>query len=110
LTEYFEGLGKKVLVVNEESLMLVRSEVYASGQAEKEARGAVKAAVERFVDQNTLVIADHMNAIKGFRYELYCRARSLKSLHCVVFCKTQAEICKAWNSERSEDQRYTDEQ
>jgi protein KTI12 len=103
----------KIVIVNEESVenSNLRRDTYASSQLEKSLRGLIKGAVERYVDPETLVIADYMNSIKGFRYELYCRARSLKTLHCVVQCKTSGAVCKQWNSARAnEDLRYTDDQ
>ena len=42
------------------------------------------AAVERALNRRTLVILDGMNYIKGFRYQLYCIARSLATAHCVA--------------------------
>jgi len=40
--------------------------------------------VERLLNKDTVVIADAMNYIKGFRYQLYCLAKSLRTPHCVV--------------------------
>lgn len=51
---------------------------------EKKARGSLMSAVERLVSKDDLVIADGMNYIKGFRYQLYCIARAISTPHCVV--------------------------
>jgi len=51
---------------------------------EKKARGAFSAAIERVLNQDVVVIADGMNYIKGFRYQLFCLAKSLQTQHCVV--------------------------
>ena len=40
--------------------------------------------VERLLNKDTVVIADAMNYIKGFRYQLYCVAKSLRTPHCIV--------------------------
>lgn len=41
-------------------------------------------AVERLLSREDIVIADGMNYIKGFRYQLYCVARAISTPHCVV--------------------------
>ena len=45
-------------------------------QSEKNARASLKAAIERGIDNETILIADDLNYIKGFRYELFCIARA----------------------------------
>ena len=49
------------------------------------ARGHLKAAVERLLSKDAVVICDSMNYIKGFRYELFARARALSTQSCVVW-------------------------
>ena len=51
---------------------------------EKHSRGAMLSAVERLLSKDDLIIADGMNYIKGFRYQLYCVARAVGTPHCVV--------------------------
>jgi protein KTI12 len=41
-------------------------------------------AVERLLTKDDIVIADGLNYIKGFRYQLYCIARAIGTPHCVV--------------------------
>jgi len=43
--------------------------------------------VERLLNKDTVVIADAMNYIKGFRYQLYCLAKQLRTPHCIVRIK-----------------------
>jgi len=52
--------------------------------SEKNLRAALKAAVERQLSKETIVILDSINYIKGYRYELYCIARALRTPNCVV--------------------------
>lgn len=52
--------------------------------AEKITRGGLKSGVNHALNAKTLVILDSLNYIKGFRYELYCSARSEGTQHCVV--------------------------
>lgn len=40
--------------------------------------------VQREIGQDVVVIVDSTNYIKGFRYQLYCLARGVKTIHCVV--------------------------
>lgn len=53
-------------------------------ESEKKMRGRVLSAVERHLSKNDLVICDHLNYIKGFRYQLYCVARALGTPSCTV--------------------------
>jgi protein KTI12 len=53
-------------------------------QKEKESRGKIMSDVQREIGQDVVVIADSMNYIKGYRYQLYCLARGVKTIHCVV--------------------------
>ena len=34
--------------------------------------------------KDTIVIADAMNYIKGYRYQLYCIVRAMGTTHCIV--------------------------
>lgn len=55
-------------------------------------------------------MADGMNYIKGFRYQLYCEAKALQTTNCVVHVGTQAPQCREWNSEKkAEGEKYADE-
>ena len=53
-------------------------------KSEKAARGTFYSAVQRVLSKDDIVIADGMNYIKGFRYQLYCEAKALSTPHCVV--------------------------
>ncbi|RUS28173.1 chromatin associated protein KTI12 [Jimgerdemannia flammicorona] len=57
-------------------------------------------AVERLLSKDDIVIADAMNYIKGFRYQLYCLARAIGTPHCVVHCGTPVETARQWNTAR----------
>jgi protein KTI12 len=72
---YFEDAGIEVHVVSDESVGLEPAKVYMSSREEKMARGQLKAAVERVLTKDNLVVLDSLNYIKGFRYELFCAAK-----------------------------------
>ncbi|KAJ3129839.1 hypothetical protein HK098_008073 [Nowakowskiella sp. JEL0407] len=77
---------RKVIIVNEESVGIDRTVVYKSATTEKNARALIMSAVERFLTKEDIVICDYMNYIKGFRYQLYCVARSLGTPSCCLHC------------------------
>ena len=54
-------------------------------KSEKAARGTFYSAIQRVLSKDDIVIADGMNYIKGFRYQLFCEAKALSTPHCVVF-------------------------
>ncbi|CAO3589517.1 unnamed protein product [Absidia cylindrospora] len=54
-------------------------------------------AVERLSSKDDIVIADGLNYIKGFRYQLYCVARALSTPHCVIHAATPLALVKEWN-------------
>ncbi|KAF8062921.1 KTI12 [Scenedesmus sp. PABB004] len=98
-----------VLVVDEPGLHLERNAAYSSSAAEKAARGALRSAVERGVSKRTVVILDSLNNIKGYRYELWCVARSAGTRYAVLHVATPADTCAAWNAARPEHERYDDD-
>jgi len=78
----YSGLGgQKVVVLSDDSLNIDRSS-YNESRLEKPARAALFAAVQRQMGQDTILIVDSLNYIKGFRYQLYCAAREFKLRVC----------------------------
>lgn len=69
--------------INDQTLGLQR-DVYREAQSEKDARAAEYSAVKRDLGRDTIVIADGLNYIKGFRYQLYCEAKAVQTPSCVV--------------------------
>lgn len=53
-------------------------------RSEKPARGALFSAMQRQMGQDTILIVDSLNYIKGFRYQMYCAAREMKIRVCTV--------------------------
>lgn len=92
----------KVVHVSDHSLALSRA-VYATARAEKDARAAFSSAVKRALARDTIVVADGMNYIKGFRYQLYCEAKAVQTPSCVVHVGTQREQCKLFNDAKLAD-------
>ncbi|KIY99639.1 putative Protein KTI12 like protein [Monoraphidium neglectum] len=73
-----------VEVLDEPSLHLERNAAYSCSAHEKMARATLKSAVERVLTKRSLVILDSLNNIKGYRYEVWCIARTLGTRYCVV--------------------------
>jgi|TARA_R110002003_G_scaffold187_3_gene14608 protein KTI12 len=73
----------RVHLVNDQTLGVERS-VYHTAKAEKDARAEEYSAVKRLLSRDDIVIADGLNYIKGFRYQLYCEAKAVQTPSCVV--------------------------
>ena len=43
-------------------------------------------AVKRLLTPDTIVLADGMNYIKGYRYQMYCESKAVRTPNCVVSC------------------------
>ena len=55
-------------------------------------------------------MADSLNYIKGYRYELYCLSKHVKTTQCVLHCVVSPDDdARAWNSARADPERYTPE-
>ena len=100
-----------VHLITDDHERITRNDCYFASAKEKEVRGAMKAAVERLLNSNDVVIADSLNYIKGYRYELYCLVRLLKTVHCVIQCGTNIDTCREWNKSRrdSGQDSYSDD-
>lgn len=69
--------------ISHDSLGLNR-DVYREARKEKDARATEYSAVKRALGKDTIVVADGLNYIKGFRYQLYCEAKAVQTPSCVV--------------------------
>uniref|UniRef100_A0AC11D1S0 KTI12 chromatin associated homolog n=1 Tax=Ovis aries TaxID=9940 RepID=A0AC11D1S0_SHEEP len=79
--------GRAVQVVDDAAVLGAEdATVYGDSAREKALRGALRAAVERRLSRQDVVILDSLNYIKGFRYELYCLARAARTPLCLVYC------------------------
>jgi protein KTI12 len=83
LKPLFESTGRKCVIVPEPS---VESGAFSASHRETTARSDFKAAVHRALLPECVTIADGMNFIKGFRYELWCFAREQGLGFCCAFC------------------------
>jgi protein KTI12 len=93
---------KNVRIVNEETQNIKKGDGYRDALNEKKTRGALKSAVDHLLDPETVVIVDSMNYIKGYRYELFCIARSLRTSSCCVWIECDDKVADLWSNSRNE--------
>lgn len=94
-------------IVNEETMNI--SHGYENSAAEKKTRGTIKSAVHHLLNDNSIVIVDSTSTyIKGFRYELFCIAKTVRTSYCVCWIDVDISSSIQWNSERckSSETRY----
>jgi len=77
---------------------LNKNESYQDAKSEKMTRGSFLSEVERLVRGDSVVILDSLNYIKGFRYEVFCRARTQKTPTCVIHCDVPKDITRDRNA------------
>jgi len=104
----YTGQRQKVVILSDDSLNIERSS-YDDSRSEKPARATLFAAMQRQMGQDTILIVDALNYIKGFRYQLYCAAREFKLRVCTVYVVATPQLCKGWNSERADGHGYSAE-
>jgi protein KTI12 len=101
LARRIEAKGGRVVLIDEPGLHLHRNASYADARAEKNTRGLLKSTAERALYRDgPVVILDAGNAIKGFRYELWCLARQAATRFCVVHCDTPPDEARRRNESR----------
>jgi len=103
-------VNARVVVVDEESANAgTRREAYANATAEKMTRAGVRSACERALRRHgPCVIVDSMNAIKGYRYELWCVARAIGARYAVVYVEASDDDAAARNRSRDASVAYDD--
>jgi len=103
LKAYLESIHAcSVVLINEESLGITPAAGYSSSFTEKTTRGSLKSAVDHNLSSTAWVIVDSLNYIKGFRYELYCLARTIKSTHCCVWLSCDEATSNSWSLARKD--------
>jgi protein KTI12 len=95
-----------VHLLNDDSFGLDRIKTYSTIAEEKKARSMLMSSVERLLNKDTVVIADAMNYIKGFRYQLYCVAKSLRTPHCIVHAAVPIQKAREWHNNRKKEEKY----
>lgn len=79
-----------------------RADWYASAAAEKKSRAQLRTSVERALsDTRAIVLVDSLNYIKGFRYELFCLAKTAGVTYAVIHADSPASVCHARDGTRA---------
>ncbi|KAG2111312.1 chromatin associated protein KTI12 [Suillus discolor] len=95
----------KVKVISDDDLAVGRVS-YDDSLQEKIARATLFTAITRHIAKDTILIVDGMNYIKGFRYQLYCKAREAGVRVATVYVLATPDQCRKWNDERRDEKRY----
>nr|CAG4644145.1 EOG090X0A11 [Lepidurus arcticus] len=99
------SLKKTVEVISENDLAPDKN-LYLDSSKEKQLRGVLKAAVERSVGKDSVVILDGLNYIKGYRYELYCVSKACHTTQVTIYCEVLPEKAWSWNESRAHEMQY----
>ncbi|KAI1384612.1 chromatin associated protein KTI12 [Hypoxylon trugodes] len=75
--------------------------VRSANASEKDARATIYGATKRaMTSDRDIVILDGLNYIKGWRYQLYCEAKNMRTPSCVLQIGCSKERAKSVNEER----------
>ncbi|KAL0931022.1 elongator complex associated protein kti2 [Colletotrichum truncatum] len=78
----------------------VRAHTRSANASEKDARAAVYGAVKRVLTDRDIVILDGMNYIKGWRYQLHCEAKAVRTPSVILQIGCGVERARGINEER----------
>ncbi|KAJ2893907.1 hypothetical protein MKZ38_008131 [Zalerion maritima] len=72
----------------------------SANASEKDARAKISGAVKRVLSDRDMVILDNPNYIKGWRYQLHCESKAVRTPSCVLQIGCGVDRAKAINEER----------
>lgn len=72
----------------------------SANASEKDARAAIYSAVKRVLSDRDFVILDGLNYIKGWRYQLHCEAKAVRTPSCVLQVGCHVDTARQVNNER----------
>ncbi|KAJ3518041.1 hypothetical protein NM208_g14619 [Fusarium decemcellulare] len=72
----------------------------SANASEKDARAALYGAVKRVLSDKDIVILDGLNYIKGWRYQLHCEAKAVRTPSCILQIGCSIDRAKQVNEER----------
>lgn len=75
----------------------------SANASEKDARAAVYAAVKRVLSDRDFVILDGLNYIKGWRYQLHCEAKAVRTPSCLLQIGCPRDTARRLNQDRLRD-------
>uniref|UniRef100_A0A914WIW7 Protein KTI12 homolog n=1 Tax=Plectus sambesii TaxID=2011161 RepID=A0A914WIW7_9BILA len=101
--------AQNVQIVSDDLNGSYSSSIYNDSHQEREQRSFLRSEVQKRLAKESPVICDSLNYIKGFRYELFCIAKLVKTTYCVVQCSSSKKTCTWLNSFQVDNHRYTDD-
>jgi protein KTI12 len=72
----------------------------SANASEKDARATIYAAVKRVLSDKDIVILDGLNYIKGWRYQLFCEAKAMRTPSCLLQIGCSKEKSREVNEAR----------
>lgn len=72
----------------------------SANASEKDARASIYGAVKRVLSDKDIVILDGLNYIKGWRYQLFCEAKAVRTPSCVLQIGCPQDKSREVNEER----------
>ncbi|KAG9239700.1 RNA polymerase II Elongator complex associated protein-like protein Kti12 [Amylocarpus encephaloides] len=72
----------------------------SNNASEKDARATIYGAVKRVLSNKDIVILDGFNYIKGWRYQLYCESKALRTPHCILQVGISVDAARRINEAR----------
>ncbi|KAK6192998.1 hypothetical protein LQW54_012902 [Pestalotiopsis sp. IQ-011] len=72
----------------------------SANASEKDARASLYAAVKRVLSDKDIVILDGLNYIKGWRYQLHCEAKAVRTPSCILQIGSGKDRARQVNEER----------
>ena len=82
----------------------------SANASEKDARAAIYGAVKRVLSDRDIVILDGLNYIKGWRYQLHCESKAVRTLSCILQIGCSVDRAKQVNEQRLQRRQATQEQ
>ncbi|CAG9996495.1 unnamed protein product [Clonostachys byssicola] len=74
----------------------------SANASEKDARAAIYGAVKRVLTNKDIVVLDSPNYIKGWRYQLHCEAKAVRTPSCILQIGCSKDQAKQVNDKRLE--------
>ncbi|KXJ94416.1 chromatin associated protein KTI12 [Microdochium bolleyi] len=81
-------------------LSTVPAHVRSANASEKDARATIYGAVKRVLSDKDIVILDGLNYIKGWRYQLHCEAKAVRTPSCILQIGCSKDKSKEINDAR----------
>ena len=102
-------------VVYDLSPSKVPAHTRSANASEKDARASIYGAVKRVLSDKDIVILDGLNYIKGWRYQLHCEAKAVRTPSCILQIGCAVDQARSVNGDRlqqrsdaaSADQEYS---